>query len=186
MAKRVATRTREPVPPAPPPSPLRAAWVSVRDFVVRRRLSVGGAIIVLAGLIILYDKVTPTLEEAAPDPNGPFSFSFAVKTGWLPINIVRVTYTVRNLNMNGMTPNVRIGAPEQTLTDSQLLRLPDNSTRVFRYLIGPPGPFVQGTGIARIEYESLFLPRVLEGTFSYVGEVGLPRWVKGDLYRRGS
>jgi len=186
MAKRVATKTRDPVPPIPPPSALRAAWASLRDFVVRRRLVVGGTIIVLLGLIFLYDKVTPTLEEAAPDPNGPFSFSFAVKTGWLPMNNMRVTYTVRNLSMKGATANVRVGAPDQTMTDAQLLRLSDNSMRVFRYVIGTPGPFVQGTGVARIEYDSLFLPRVLEGTFSYVGEVGRPRWIKGDLYRRGS
>jgi hypothetical protein len=187
MAKQVVTKKRreEPVPSAPP-SGARAAWVAVRDFVVRRRVAVVAAVVGLLVLVLLYDRVTPTLEEAAPDPNAPLSFAFAIKAGWLPLDNVRVTCSVRNLDMKSVVPNVRVSAPDMTRTDSRIFRVADRSVRVFRCPIDIPGPYVKGTGVAQIEYDALFLPRVLEGTYSWLGEVGRPRWVKGDLYPRGS
>jgi hypothetical protein len=191
MAKQVTTKKRgkEPLPPvsAPPPlPPARAAWVSLRGFVIRRWVPLTVGVVALLALILLYDRVTPTLAEAAPDPTTPLSFSFAVKAGWLPMDNVRVTCSVRNLDMKSVVPNVRVSAPDMTRTDSRIFRVADKSVRVFRCPIDIPGPYVKGTGVARVEYDALFLPRVLEGTFSWVGEVGRPRWVKGDLYPRGS
>lgn len=188
MAKQVGTKKRreEPVQPAPPLSPARAAWASVRDFVVRRRVAVTASAVGLLILVLLYDRVTPTLMEAAPDPSAPLTFAFAVRAGWLPMDNVRVTCSVRNLDMKSVVPNVRVSAPDMTRTDSRIFRVADKSVRVFRCPIDIPGPYVKGTGVARIEYDALFLPRVLEGTYSWLGEVGRPRWVKADLYPRGS
>jgi hypothetical protein len=185
MAKRVVTRKRGAAAP-PPPSRLRTALAPGTDFIVRHRIRVGAIAAVLLGIIILFDKVTPTIEEVPPDPAAPLTFSFAVRTGWLPIGNLKASCAVRNLTMKAVVPNVRISAPDFTRTDSRTFQLAENTTKVFKCPIDTPGPFAQGTAVARIEYDMVSIPRILEQTFSWLGQVGNPRWVRGDLYQPGS
>jgi hypothetical protein len=186
MAKRVVTRKRGETAAAPPPSRLRTALAPVTDFVVRHRIRLGATAALLLGAVIVYETVTPAIKELPPDPAAPLTFSFAVRTGWLPISNLRGSCAVRNLTMRVVTPNVRVAAPDFTRTDSRTYELAEHTTKVFNCPIDTPGPFARGTAVAKVEYDMLSIPRALEETFSWLGEVGKPRWVKGDLYRPGS
>ena len=182
MAKRVVTKTREAATPPPsPPSRLRTAFATVSDFIKRHRMRLGAPLALLAIAAFLYDSVTPTIEELPPDPANPLTFSYMVKTGWLPIGNLRGSCAVRNLTMRVATPNVRVSAPDFTRTDSRTYQLAENSTKIFRCPIDTPGPFAKGSAVAKIEYDLLAIPRVAEQAFTWLGEVGLPRWAKGTL-----
>lgn len=178
MAKRVVTKTRGAAPPPPPPSRLRTALAPVTGFIVRHRVRVGATVAILLAAVFLYDRVTPTIEDVPPDPANPLTFSFMVRTGWLPVGNLRGSCSVRNLTMRIATPNVRVSAPDFTRTDARTFQLTENSTKVFRCPIDTPGPFAKGTAVARIEYDMLAIPRAAEETFTWLGEVGMPRWVK--------
>jgi hypothetical protein len=185
MAKQVARKRRGKEAEPPPPSRLQTALAPVTGFIARHRVPLGATVAVVLGVAFLYGKVTPTIGEVEPDPASPLTFSYEVRTGWLPISNLRGSCAVRSLTMKQATPNVRVSAPDFTRTDSRTYPLAEGTTKVFRCPIDTPGPFERGTAVARIEYDMLSIARTAEETFSWLGGVGRPRWVKGDLYRPG-
>jgi hypothetical protein len=160
--------------------------VSATDFLIRWRVRIGVAAAVGLALIVFYIKITPTIEVVEAPPGTPFGFAFAVRNGWLPMNDVLFSCTLRNLNMRMMTPGVRLSSPDATFNDQRRQRLAEGSRTSFFCPANAVGPFVEGTAVLRLDYDMLAVPRVLEETYSWLGAVGRPRWVQGSLHRHGS
>ena len=71
------------------------------------------------------------------------------------------------------------------MVDPRVSRIAEKAEANYTCSISVPGPMTEATAFPRLDYDMLFIPRVLEGTFSWVGNTTVPRWVKGDLYHQG-